>query len=72
MSAFDFYGLGRETMSQYLSCRESQRAQHAAQTCEQDMAVKPAVLAQQMQMHINVYIHVNYAMLTAAPGLLNW
>ena len=34
--------------------------------------VKPAVLAQQMQMHINVYIHVNYAGLTAGPGPHNW
>ena len=72
MNAFDFYRLGRETMSQYLSCRESQRPQHAVQLCEQDMAVKPAVLTQHMQMHINVCIHVNYAMLTAAPGSLNW
>ena len=37
------------------------------------MAVKPAVLAQQMQMHINMYIHGNYAVRMQTAGLhSNW
>ena len=37
------------------------------------MAVKPAALAQQMQMHINTYIHGNYAVRTQTAGLhIDW
>ena len=34
------------------------------------MAVRPAVLAQQLQMHNHMYVQTKYAALTA--GLLNW